>query len=250
MDNDTDNLKQEIIARYQKLPSSVKDAVSSLNMSGVIKTIAASHGLLVDKMGILHNEIMLVLLGIEPSSSFVENLGRQLNVSDGEVVSIATEVNEGIFAPIRTYLREWEDAQKNSEPGENIETKEAVGMAQRQETVSSIEQAGDFNIVPETKETANNITAADKPKILSELENPSGTPVVPTPDYREPLVDQLLQGQTILPVKTAAPAPKVSPAPQTSTALPQSPQPQNKPPQKPSVQQNRPKEPDPYRENV
>ena len=90
---------------FQKLPADVKTAIYSVETSRAIEQIADTHHLLIDKMGMLAEEVGLVMLGATHPKDFIRNLSDKLGVDRETAKKIADDVNQHIFAKVRESLR-------------------------------------------------------------------------------------------------------------------------------------------------
>jgi len=90
---------------YNKLPKDVQRAMFSSLTSDRIFEIGSKHGLAIDRMGLLSQEIGVVLLGEKRASQFVENLQKALGLNHEKAYEIAQDVNHSIFYEIRENLK-------------------------------------------------------------------------------------------------------------------------------------------------
>ena len=67
----------------------------------IIKSIGDRHGLHIDQLGILEEEIGLVMSGKGPADDFVSNIENRLDISTQHAIDLATDVNVEIFIPAR-----------------------------------------------------------------------------------------------------------------------------------------------------
>ena len=245
------NTSELIKERYQQLPQEIRDAVTASDLPTKMKTIASNHGLMIDQVGILQNEILFVMLGLEPSSDFVNNMSKELGIKRELAEKITIDVNRLIFDSIKNYLREREESVLNEQINEQ-KTEQEEKLA----TISSIEQVGGFSIEKPAPVSINKITPTDREAALEHLENPpgqvdrGGTSVNSAHEtHTEPLVDHLLQnsvsaGAYKQHVEPHVPdnLPIVAATPFTQTSI-------NPPPKAPEVPKPAPRTgPDPYRE--
>lgn len=97
---------QQIIKdRLQVIPEDIRTAIKSVDLAGKFEEIANKHGLHIDQNGNLQTETLLVMIGLEPTKDFVDNIHKELEVSMQEAQSIANDVNDQIFKNIRLSLR-------------------------------------------------------------------------------------------------------------------------------------------------
>ncbi len=215
MDKDTSEIIKD---HFNELPQEMRDAITAADLPVRMKKIAQNQNLMIDQIGSLQNEILLVMLGIEPSSEFIKNVSKELGVSNSKSLEIAKEVNDSIFGSIRTYLREWEEQAGQSE--ENAE--HFIPQKNNSEDFSSIEQAGDFSVEKRTVEHGVPIEAGEdtiehKDDILAGIENPqAGNEKISRKEssfeqrYLEPLIDHLLKGSVSQPQEKVTSTPVVT----------------------------------------
>ena len=90
---------------FQKLPADVQTAIYSVETSRAIEQIADKHYLLIDKMGLLAEEVGLVMLGATHPKDFIRNLSDKLGIDRETAKKIAEDVNQQIFAKVRESLK-------------------------------------------------------------------------------------------------------------------------------------------------
>jgi hypothetical protein len=236
--DDNKNTTELIKERYQGLPLQVKDAVTASDLPVKMKTIADDNSLMLDQAGALQNEILFVMLGMEPSSEFVKNISKELNINKEKANAIAKDVNQLIFDPIRKYLREWEEQEEKT-----------IKENENQQSITDLERAGGFTIehsgqngnggAPINLPGAEEVTES-KEDLVASIENPIPTkPAIPVQEYNhtEALVDRLLAGpMTAVEQKTVQTSPQ-----EQATAKPEPKAPQTPP---------KPAGPDSYREPI
>jgi hypothetical protein len=218
-------------------------------------------------MSTLQNEVLFVMLGLEPASDFPNNVSKELNVDKNKANTITRDINELVLGPIRTHLQQWEDQTKKETTEEQIENKNLQDL-------TILEQAGSFTIEKEAGQNSNNnnantsngfntdseVTAKDKDRILNDIEFPTASNervedknqengelgnLGKEYPHTEPLVDQLLGGTTANVEKKVTVS---SPLTISVTTTPTS-----KPVEvlaKPTEMPPKPKGPDMYRESI
>lgn len=179
---------QEIIKnRYQQLPADIKEAIRSNDLAGKFSAIAEKHGLHIDQNGALQTETLLVMLGLEPTVDYVNNIQRNLDVSRNEALSIAEDVNNEILNSIKNSLRTMQEGGETEEmPVETIPTPPAnLPIAPAVPNNASLEKAGQFTVEknplsasPQYKE--DNI---DKEALLKSIEDKPELPATPMIDH-------------------------------------------------------------------
>lgn len=98
--------REQLKKNYSRLPKEIKVVLDSEENTDKIYDLGSKHDLHIDKIGLLHQEINLVMLGVVKPQEFIPNLREKLKVSDEEARKIALEVNEQIFNPIRESLKQ------------------------------------------------------------------------------------------------------------------------------------------------
>lgn len=97
---------QEIIKeQLRKLPQNIRDAISSIDLGDKIRKIADKNMLHIDQAGDLETETVLVMLGLEPTADYKENIRRELNISRDRAQTITADIDKEIFMTIRESLK-------------------------------------------------------------------------------------------------------------------------------------------------
>lgn len=97
---------QEIIKeQLEKLPKSIRDAIASVDLGSKIKKIADKNMLHIDQAGNLENETLFVMLGLEPTVDYKENIRKELNISRDRAQSITADIDKEVFMQIRESLK-------------------------------------------------------------------------------------------------------------------------------------------------
>lgn len=197
---------EQIQAKFEQLPPQLQEAISSPEILDKVKSVAQKHNLLIDQTGELVDQIVLVMLGLAKSSTFVTDTSSRLSISAEQSQAIAKDVNTEVFDVLKHNIMEGENAAQ-----ENIS---------RESSVASLERAGGFEIEREGEQhTAATLTtpsygmdkhddAHNREETLSHIESP--IPAKPTtatstsPQHTEPMVDQLLNGPASIPEEKVA----------------------------------------------
>lgn len=172
-----------------EITDNLKKIAMSTELSATIQKIADVFGLHIDQMGDLGSEIRTVIYGIHKSSDFVKNVEKRLEIDEGLALKIADKVNIEIFMKIRDQVRIDTTSPENTD-------------------ISNLEKLGNFTIDRPIVEPKIDVTPADRPVILNNVENP--IPTKPT-EYKpiDPLIDHLLAN----PVSSVTETIKVADAP-------------------------------------
>jgi len=172
--------QQEIQDQFDRLPTEVQNAINASDLPDKISVIGKKYALHTDQLGELVDEIGLVILGLRRSSAFIGDMIERASLSSKDAHAIAEEVNTSIFSTIKAHLQNVERLNTDS-----------ADMVQAASDISTLERAGDFTIDKQAIEPKIDVTAADRPQILDNVEYPK--PTTPTP-YKpiDPLIDHLL----------------------------------------------------------
>ncbi|MEK7641999.1 MAG: hypothetical protein AAB365_03345 [Patescibacteria group bacterium] len=179
---------EQLKEQFERLSPELQAAVTSPEIHDKIMAVGKKHGLLIDQLGELVDEIGLILLGLVRSSDFVSHATERLGIPSKVAQALATDVNHEIFDSIRDYLRKSE-VELSSQRDEAEQDHSAA--------VENIERVGGFDIEQETPKQnfGKEVTSADRDQILDNLENPRTTPSTKSAafeNHTEPLVDRLL----------------------------------------------------------
>src|SRR3989344_7193537 len=102
MDQETKNKLKE---RFDALPESVQEVITSSHYEESLVEISKKHNLNVEQMGALEIETTMVMMGLAPVKDFARNIEKQLRIETGKAYEIEKEIDEKIFLRIRDLLR-------------------------------------------------------------------------------------------------------------------------------------------------
>ncbi len=143
--------KKLIQEAYSRLPKRVQEAITSANLAEKFSTISRKHNLHIDQANALETETFLVMLELEPTKNYLENIERELRLTRDEARSISDDVNESILKDIKDSLKE-------TYAGEEEEVDEPVRI-NAGPTMKNPGEGGDVS--------------ANKEALLREIEQPS-----------------------------------------------------------------------------
>ena len=101
MDDKTKNLIKE---QYAKLPPVLQKAIQSTDLHDQITAIGTKHQLHIDQMGLLEDEISLLMMGFTEPIEFAGALQENVHVTADQAQKIAADINQEILLPIRDRL--------------------------------------------------------------------------------------------------------------------------------------------------
>lgn len=177
---------REIQERFDDLPRAVQDAIQSADMASALQAVGAGHGLHVDQLGSLEDEALLVMLGFSNPAAFPERVRASLGVDDNTSTSIAAEVSERLFMPIRAAMREYMEerlkrAEEQKTRGIELPTRSVkTGFEHSVSTAPAPTQPPPSTDIPETGGGKTIMPSSTQP-VLHPAEAMLAKPTVTTP---------------------------------------------------------------------
>lgn len=99
-----DELDGQLKERFRALPKVVQNAITSADVQKEMRTLADGHKLHLDQWQLLENDVMLTLLGFQPTEELPHHLKTDLDISLEMATSLADGVSRIVFQPIREQL--------------------------------------------------------------------------------------------------------------------------------------------------
>ena len=99
------SLEQSIDAVMQELPPVIRTFIAEGRHTMATQSLMSKYKLRVDQGGVLERETMLLLMGIESPSEFVQTLIEEARIDQQTVGNIVQDVNAQIFVPLRDAER-------------------------------------------------------------------------------------------------------------------------------------------------
>lgn len=96
---------EEFQKRFKTLPADIQNALTAVASVDMLTAIGKKHGLMVDQIGKMADEIWKVMLGLANPKDFIRNLASALDIESEKASAIANDVNAQMFQPIRESLR-------------------------------------------------------------------------------------------------------------------------------------------------
>jgi len=121
--------------QFEKLPSQLKDALSSGEKVELIEDLSKRHNLHVDQTGQLVVDINAIIAGAARPDDFFSMIKQDLSIDDATANDIAEDVNRTIILPIREVLKKMWNGETIAEP----ETEEEGESLDRSSILDSIE---------------------------------------------------------------------------------------------------------------
>lgn len=98
--------KETIDQQLANAPAKVREAIMSVEVAENIANIAKEAGLHIDQAGVLEEESLYVMLGLQTSQEFLGNLRARMGISQDAAVKLAQEINSKVSTAIRIGLQE------------------------------------------------------------------------------------------------------------------------------------------------
>ena len=89
---------------FYKLPTEIQDVLIRYDTSEHLWKIGEKHKLQIDKVGIMHDLSMDVMMGIIASKNFVRELQNELGIPALDASALARDIDEEIFKPIKNTM--------------------------------------------------------------------------------------------------------------------------------------------------
>lgn len=99
-----DYTREQVQKQFDNLTPELKKIIATLDMEGLIDSLHKEYGLHLDQLGVLATEITMVLVGLNPSTSFRDRLTKKVGVAEDVANLITYKLNQQIFSKIRQEL--------------------------------------------------------------------------------------------------------------------------------------------------
>lgn len=170
------DIEQIIKNRYKELPENIQQAIKNTDLASKFNTISEKHNLHLDQNGNLQTETILVMLGLEPTNDYVDNIQKSLEISKDEALSIARDINIEILDPIKDSLRILQEDQE--EGGAKIKYTQPIPKPPKDPSTytipKTIEEIGNFSIeksTPPSSSSQYNETNINREETLKSIED-------------------------------------------------------------------------------
>ncbi|HYF10258.1 MAG TPA: hypothetical protein VD967_01470 [Candidatus Paceibacterota bacterium] len=247
MDQETAHILKE---SFDRLPSLVQEAILGAEVSQAVQAIGKKRSLLLDQVGDLETEVMLLLVGLADSEEFPDNLEKNLGVDSSLAQDIAADVNEFILEPIKARMIEG-----TAEEDEAMITRDSllreienpspsVFRTEPVRNAPSLAETHNAKVLGSEKESAPAEPKGEKAAALPPIMDPGHELAAPGASHQpEPAKEPATapvppSAAPSKPVPPPAPAAPITEAPRRVTEI----KPEMKPPARRSV--------DPYREPI
>lgn len=98
------DLSAELQGRFKALPRVIQTAITSADVQKELRALADTNKLHLDQWQLLENDVMLTLLGFQPTGELAHHLKTDLDISAERAELLAKEISKIVFEPIREEL--------------------------------------------------------------------------------------------------------------------------------------------------
>ena len=198
-ENSADSIQNQIEQRMAELPQDVRDVVLSSQLGERLREIGQKHGLHIDQIGVLEDEVMLVMLGFFEPEDFNNQIANQLHLSTLDATAIAQEINQVIFLPIRESMIAFAASKRAAKPVTEPAQDRPIGSVEpRPDLASAPARPAGGSTLPVAVTAPNNIpirietpqqNPAVEPKTDAEGSAPAKPPMPPMPNAEKMLTE-------------------------------------------------------------
>jgi hypothetical protein len=100
------DIQQIYKERFSTLPEKIQVAILSNDLQDKFNNISIKRSLPLDQSTAIENEALLVMLGLESTKSFIDNIQKNAGLSREKSTLIVHDINSEIFSSIRDSLEE------------------------------------------------------------------------------------------------------------------------------------------------
>jgi hypothetical protein len=142
---ENDNIQDIIKTQYQKLPPEVQKAITATDLPTKLEQISKKYNLRIDQAGSLQVETMLIMLGLESSDDFVDNVSKNLEVSGTTAQLITADINSDILGNIRSSLMQMQAEEEIKDEIASVEIeKDSQNNFSKEHVLNTIENPTSF----------------------------------------------------------------------------------------------------------
>lgn len=103
---DTNEINQMVKEAFAKLPAVVQSAITSAEIQKRLRGLSQKHQLHLDQWEQLENEVLMIVMGIQPTELLEENIVKEVGVDAAVAKVLAADISDAIFDPIRRQLEQ------------------------------------------------------------------------------------------------------------------------------------------------
>jgi hypothetical protein len=194
-------IKEKIKEQYKRLPLVVQNAITDASIEKHLRILSNKHRLHLDQWQVLENEVLMTLMGIQPTDELEEHIKNEVGVDEDVARELANDISLEVFDPIRKEMErqlEHPDAQdKEAEPIEDMRS-EILAKANANPTfVEPNEDVLDSDDIPNRKLIQNESISQTDSTSLSKPESVEQPKLTPDPQpkiKRSPISGEYVPG--------------------------------------------------------
>jgi hypothetical protein len=103
MNEEKDTIKEQL----KKIPKTLRDYALAPSWSDTLSRIVAQFGIASDKIVDLENEVLFVLICLEPTDDLVENIKREIGLANDMSEKIVESINSSILSPVMNDIKKY-----------------------------------------------------------------------------------------------------------------------------------------------
>ena len=181
---ENDNIQDIIKTQYQKLPLEVQKAITAADLPTKLEQISKKYNLRIDQAGSLQVETMLIMLGLENSDDFVENVSKNLEIKRNEAQLITADINTDVLGNIRSSLMQIQAEEEIKDEMASVEIKkDSQNNFSKENVLNTIENP----ISSSAKNPPINLLSEEYPLVISgqksEPAQKTVSTAIPTPPF-------------------------------------------------------------------
>lgn len=146
---------EEFQKRYKALPEDIQNVLTAMASVDTIFAIGKKHGLMIDQIGKMADEIWKVMLGLADPKDFIRNLASALGIESEKASAIASDVNTQMFQLIRESLRKLYDqiplatSKEEAQPLSSLRPREAgEAIPQSKDRIANLVPSAAMDLTP------------------------------------------------------------------------------------------------------
>ena len=107
--------RKQLDEKYEELPNDIQEALYADNVVKELKEIEKKYALNREQTISLSAEIGEIMFGTSSPQHFISNIQKEMGISEDSAKTIAAEVNEKIFRPVKESLKTIHSLNKKEE---------------------------------------------------------------------------------------------------------------------------------------
>ena len=155
---------QTIKEQIATLPETIKSFINTDGWRKNVEKIGKQLNIKEKQLALLENEVLLVLICLEPPSDFVENIKREVGLDESTARSISNYINGTVFGVVMKDIKlAWSPASRSMNYDSGIIDKKEIKNTEEEwskPNLANMAKAMGVNMPPE------NLPSGDSPKLI------------------------------------------------------------------------------------